>query len=72
MCENFKELDLYGVQEQTKIRKSPLQSPVRASCLLMTISISLAPSATASLISSRRVFNGVWPAGKPVATVNII
>ena len=33
----------------------PLQSPVRASCLLMTISISLAPSATASLISSRRV-----------------
>ena len=35
---------------------------------LITMSISRAPSATASRISSRRRRSGVWPAGKPVAT----
>ena len=49
-------------------KQLPFQSPIRASCLLMTMSISLAPSATASLISSNLVLSGVWPAGNPVAT----
>ena len=40
----------------------------RASCLLMTISISLAPAATASLISSSLVDSEYWPLGNPVAT----
>lgn len=46
----------------------PSHCPVRASILLMTMSISVAPSATATRTSCRRVSRGVWPAGKPVAT----
>ena len=40
----------------------------RASCLLMTMSISAAPALTASLISSSLVLSGNWPLGNPVAT----
>lgn len=46
----------------------PSHCPVRASVRLMTMSISVAPSATAMRTSCRRVSSGVWPAGKPVAT----
>lgn len=46
----------------------PSHCPVSASVLLMTMSISVAPSATAKRTSCSRVSSGVWPAGKPVAT----
>lgn len=49
-------------------QSKPSHCPVRASVLLMTMSISVAPSATAIRTSCRRVSRGVWPAGKPVAT----
>ena len=52
------------------IHNVPFQFALRAYCLLMTTSISAAPSLTAWRISSNRVFSGVCPAGNPVATVN--
>lgn len=46
----------------------PSHWPVSTRFLLITTSISEAPSSTANLISSSRVLKWVCPAGKPVAT----
>lgn len=70
--EFVKETNKAGVclqHEKPKMEYRPLHWPFRARFLLMTMSISAAPSATARTTSSTRVSSGVWPAGNPVATV---
>ena len=44
------------------------QLPVRTLFLLITTSISVAPSLIAALISEFLIFSGISPAGNPVAT----
>lgn len=51
-----------------KDKHLPSHWPVSTKVLLITTSISIAPSSTANLISSNRVFKWVCAAGKPVAT----
>ena len=52
--------------------RKPFHLPIRTSDLLRTISISVAPCLTAYSISWIRASMGVWPAGKPPATIELM
>ena len=52
--------------------RKPFHLLIRTSDLLRTISISVAPSSTAYSISWIRALMGVWPAGKPPATIELM